>query len=118
MNHSWNIKCKKEKDEVASEHLEKCLAQTQQLEDQLSRDHQDNVEAHTEKSNGLVEKLKESWAQKCESEKESVRDTDAAEFDVQKQALKDELKEKHQEKVDAAATRLKEQCATEKAEFK
>ena len=29
-----------------------------------------------------MEELKESWAQKCESEKESVRDTDAAEFDV------------------------------------
>jgi hypothetical protein len=28
MNHSWNIKCKKEKDEVASEEIEKCLAQT------------------------------------------------------------------------------------------
>jgi len=28
MNHSWNIKCKKEKDEVASEHIEKCLGQT------------------------------------------------------------------------------------------
>ena len=61
MNHSWNVKCLAEKDEVVADEIEKCLVQTQKLEEELQSQHQDKLDDHTSKSADQLEKLKESW---------------------------------------------------------
>lgn len=118
MNHSWNVKCLAEKDVIAADETEKCLVQTQKVEENLSSQHQDKLDDHTTKSSEQLEKLKESWTQKCESEKDSLRDTLEDEFDTEQRQLQDDLAAEHDEAMAASTAALKEECSAEQAEFK
>jgi len=115
---SWNIKCKTEKDELKADEVEMCVKKTSLLESQLADKHQNTLEDHKEESDKMIDKLKTSWQQKCESEKDQLRDALGEEHAADKEALQGELEEKHQGKMEANSQKLNEQCALDKADFK
>jgi len=51
---SWNIKCKKEKDEAKSDEIEKCVKQTSVLESQLQNQHQDKMDDHKDETDKMI----------------------------------------------------------------
>jgi hypothetical protein len=76
------------------------------------------MDTQATKSSVLMVKLKESWADKCTSEKDSANDTLTTKFTEEKEKLQTDLTKKHQEDMKTATDNLKSRCDNEKAEFK
>lgn len=115
---SWNLTCKKEKDELVAKEEEKCIEQIEQVEDNLTSRHKDKVATEQTKSSAMITSLKAMLNEQCESELAEAQDQLTQKLNGEKDEMESELKKKHKQALDDLETKLKQDCANEKADFK
>ena len=116
--HSLSVKCTAEKDVVTSTEIEKCLQTTQEIEDELSANHEDTLEEHSSKSSELIITMKAALTDQCASEKDEAVDIVTELLNAEHAQTVKDLTKENQDKVKEVIVQLQTVCAMEKADFK